>query len=112
MLADRHGDGHGGGESNHQIVMNFMVVVRYRTAVLQPKERRPWDFAHGRQERRVFLLISCLIRLRLCLDVDVDIGSLDIELVQIPNQVSIDIEIKYQSCCLDADGIIRWHCTS
>jgi hypothetical protein len=110
MLADRHGDGHGGGESNHQIVMNFMVVVRYRTAVLQPKERRPWDFAHGRQERRVFLLISCLIRLRLCLDVD--IGSLDIELVQIPNQVSIDIEIKYQSCCLDADGIIRWHCTS
>jgi hypothetical protein len=27
------------------------------------KERRPRDFAHGRQERRVFLLISCLIKL-------------------------------------------------
>jgi hypothetical protein len=27
------------------------------------RERRPRGFAHGRQERRVFLLISCLIRL-------------------------------------------------
>jgi hypothetical protein len=27
------------------------------------KERRPRGFAHDRQERRVFLIISCLIRL-------------------------------------------------
>jgi hypothetical protein len=27
------------------------------------RERQLWGFAHGRQERRVFLLISCLIRL-------------------------------------------------
>jgi hypothetical protein len=26
-------------------------------------ERWPWGFAHGRQERRFFFLISCLIRL-------------------------------------------------
>jgi hypothetical protein len=31
--------------------------------LLGREERRPQGFAHGRQERRVFLLISCLIRL-------------------------------------------------
>jgi hypothetical protein len=25
------------------------------------RERRPWGFTHGWQERRVFLLISCLL---------------------------------------------------
>jgi hypothetical protein len=54
--------------------------------------------------------INLQIRMRLCLDVD--IGSPGIELDQIPNQASIDIELQYQSCCLDTDGIIRWHCTS
>jgi hypothetical protein len=31
--------------------------------LLGREERRPRGFAHGRQERRVFLLISCLIKL-------------------------------------------------
>jgi hypothetical protein len=56
-------------------------------------------------------LLHCS-RKKLRLRLDVDIGSLGTELDQIPNQTSIDIELQYQSCCLDADGIIRWHCKS
>jgi hypothetical protein len=36
-------------------------VERGAARVVGRKERRPRGFAHGRQERRVFLLISCLI---------------------------------------------------
>jgi hypothetical protein len=36
---------------------------RWRLGLEGRRERQPRGFAHGRQERRVFLLISCLIRL-------------------------------------------------
>ena len=51
--------------------------------------------------------LSKVNSLRLCLDVD--IGVLGIELVSMPNQTSIDIELQYQSHCLDADEIARWN---
>jgi hypothetical protein len=41
---------------------------------------------------------------------DVDIGSLSIELEQIPNQTSIGIETQYQNQCLDVDEIATWDC--
>jgi hypothetical protein len=36
---------------------------RWRLGLEGRRERRPRGFAHGQQERRVFLLISCLIKL-------------------------------------------------
>lgn len=39
-----------------------------------------------------------------CLRLDVDTESLGTELIQIPNQTSIDIELQCQSHYLDVDG--------
>jgi hypothetical protein len=44
-------------------VMNCWWLRERGARVGGAQERRRRGFAHGRQERRVFLLISCLIRL-------------------------------------------------
>jgi len=61
---------------------------------------------YGHLEIHLQTMVVFLIRVRL----DVDIGDLDIELGQIPNQTSIGIELQYQRPCLDEmkllDGIL------
>jgi hypothetical protein len=44
-------------------IVHVEKAERGRLGLEGRRERRPRGFAHGRQERRVFLLISCLIRL-------------------------------------------------
>ena len=43
------------------------------------------------------------------LHLDVDIGGFDIELSSMRKQTSIENELQYQICCLDASEIAGWN---